>query len=303
MTGSEKMTFSPVLIARCSSRISRPECRAPPCAGVISHSERPARRQAAAHDRPAEEAFAPKPVGLVDAQSTSSRVPNTNSRSAGRIGVSIRCLRVDRGDLGIGRRPRRSIVHDRLAARWTSGATMPRAGAIREVTFHCVWLQRKITAATSPADERMYARPVAPDKTADCQPNQHAMPTRNNAPVNSAVAMAATSSPIMAIATNASSATGGVGHRPIPPISGPCCPPPASADATRDEGAVIVILRRHQRDGLPSGREDRDPFRRRSFRYRRESAATASTPAGTTAGSTRYRRKATDAGPAADLPR
>ena len=59
-----------------------------------------------------------------------------------------------------------------------------------------------------------------------------------------------------------------------------------------DEGAVVAILRLHQRHGLLGRRQDRDAGAAGSWRYRRETAATASTSAGRTAGSLRYRRKA-----------
>ena len=62
------------------------------CAGDdLAFRQIRSRRHAAAHDRPAEIPLAPQPAGFSTRSSTSSRVPNTNSRSAGRSGVSIRC--------------------------------------------------------------------------------------------------------------------------------------------------------------------------------------------------------------------
>ena len=86
----------------------------------------------------------------------------------------------------------------------------------------------------------------------------------------------------------------GIGHRPDAADQG-------SLAACRlhpsmqlgDEGAVALVLRRHQRDGLPGRRKDGDPPLRRPFRYRRESGGIASTSVDTTDGSKRYRHTAT----------
>jgi hypothetical protein len=93
-TGSEKMTFSPVLVAQCSSRIlSGGIPRATIEVLMIRHSERfdpgvmppltiDQRKNPSRQSRQASSTL----------HATSSRVPNTNRRLAGLIGVRIKCM-------------------------------------------------------------------------------------------------------------------------------------------------------------------------------------------------------------------
>ena len=94
MTGSEKMTFSPVFIARCSSRMrSGGMPRATIAALMISHSEsfEPGVTPPLTIDQRKKPSRQSRKASSTR-RATSSRVPNTNSRSAGFIGVRIRCL-------------------------------------------------------------------------------------------------------------------------------------------------------------------------------------------------------------------
>lgn len=140
MIGSEKITFSPVFIARSSLRmISAGMPRAIIAPAMISHSDRAApgvmppltiaqRKYPARHSRQA------SPTRV----STSSRVPNTNRRSADRSGVSIRCCELMAAiSASVGFRGPRSIT----AARLKSGmyTTMPCARAARShISFHVI---------------------------------------------------------------------------------------------------------------------------------------------------------------------
>ncbi len=125
MIGSEKITFSPVFIARCSSRIRSAGMPASTIAALmIMHSDcsEPGvtppltidqRKKPSRHSRAA----------VSTRSATSSRVPNRNSKSAGWSGVSIRWVRlISAISSAVGRRVLRFLAV--IAARCGTGARL-----------------------------------------------------------------------------------------------------------------------------------------------------------------------------------
>ena len=105
------------------------------CAGNdLAFRQIRSRRHAAAHDRPAKIPFRHSRQASSTRSSTSSRVPNTNSRSAGRNGVSTRCRALIAAiSASVGDR----VVEVVTATRLLSGMphSVPRPAAFREITF------------------------------------------------------------------------------------------------------------------------------------------------------------------------
>ena len=107
--------------------------------------------------------------------------------------------------------------------------------------------------------EGIAARPIALDEAADLPGEQTANPTRNNAPVNSEVASARREVRSSRWRATPASRPPGVGYRPdAADQRGLAARRLHPSMQLGDEGAVVLVLRRHQRDGLPGRRKDRD---------------------------------------------
>ena len=170
MIGSEKMTFSPVFIARSSRRMMSGgnAARDHRLRDDLAFRTFRSRRHPAADDRPAKIAARARACRLPSTRSSTSwRVPNTNSRSAGCNGVSTRCRALIAAiSASVGNRSLRSVT----AARLVSGNAPPRCRAPRapaKSRFIALDCEASRQQRVRQAIERVAARPVAPDEAAD----------------------------------------------------------------------------------------------------------------------------------------
>src|SRR6185295_2067677 len=166
------------------------------------------RRRAAAHDRPAKKTFTPQPAGFIDAHLDVLARAEHEQQVGRPKRRRDQMMRIDRGNLGL---CRRSPVWDcHGSSRFISNAAQRAVpcGVLRN-HISCRLIAKSdygsnVSGSASNEYPRGRLRLMNPPMV---QANQIAMPTRNNAPVNSEVASARTRSPTMAIASNASIAT------------------------------------------------------------------------------------------------
>src|ERR1700736_485795 len=202
-------------------------------------------------------------------RSTSSRVPNTNSRSAGCIGVLTKCFAlISAISASLGNRPLRSSTF-RLAPHPGQASTMPwvcRIAKSHFIALDCGGIDygRKPSGKRSNAKGRRRVRLVKPaalpGKQGDeTDQEQRPCPFAGGDRANQ---KAGHRNPYQRQQRNAD------GIDPGPDARDQRRPAPGFRHAlmqSLDEGAIVVVLRRHQRDGLPAGRKDDDALTTHAF--------------------------------------